>query len=581
MSWGGSNLIYRLILGFLLFIISMNFIVFLTPFPQRFSRITSIQDPYKIWESDVSKNLGPIKYAVIKNISETYEGIPITREKISFPMYVDDQKVTIVGELVYPSNYREYKRETHGILLIHGIYSNRRMMMPIAKKLAKDGFVALAIDAAGHGESGFAFKSKEKFLPPVDEKNIKASLLYQVYLSGIAGVSVLETVGKERFDLKDIGVMGISMGGLAAYMIAALDNRIAYAVPMIASGGLVYTISSGGVANALISPDTDIDKLKQVGIALDPYYFADRIKVPIFIIYSTNDEFFPMEGLIDTFNKLGTNARYVKIKPNVGHKITENDIAVALEFISKTLRNTRMISSLKINKFYLGLMLIDEVKYPPELHPSVYWKAAIPGFPWLKISGELAFIPTLFPVDYYAEVRSPNGNVVVSTLPENIDPNSSLIYILAAFVISLIIFKKVYREIDSKWLVGKYLAYILLLISLVTPVAIYPDRFMVNMFQVLDRFGTKYQLIIHESTYTLIAIIILSFSYSLENLQRLSYTALSTGFAMFMILNYYIIVVAMSIAGFKPWIIPLTSLIPLILGNITLHIFYKQYLKRE
>jgi len=494
-------------------------------------------------------------------------------------MYIENEEVKIVGELLYPSDYKKYGNNLNGILLVHGIYSDREMMIPIAKELVTEGFVALAIDAAGHGESGFAFKSKDEFLPPVDDKNIKASLLYQVYLSGITGISLLDTVSKEKFNLRTIGVMGVSMGGLTAYMVTALDNRVNYAVPMIAAGELSYAIYSGGVANALIPPDMDVNKLEQLDLAVDPYYFVDRIKVPVFITYSSHDEFFPLEGLIDTVSRLGTNAYYVKINPNFGHDVKEEDIKVAMEFIKRTVRDTSFISNVKINTVYLGLISIHEVEHPSNHNIAVYWKAALPGFPWIKSEGRIAVIPTIFPINYYAEARSPDGTIIVSTIPENINPDYSYVYVLASLIIAILIIYRINRETDTRWMAGKFLAYLLLLVALVMPVAIYPDRFMVNIFQVLDRFGTRYQLMIHESTFILIALVILSFSYSLENLQRLTYTVLSIGFTLIMMLDYYIVNVAMTVAGFKPWIIPLVSIFPLILGNVILHIFYKRYVE--
>lgn len=581
MTWNSGNLLFRLVLGILIFIISTNFIVFVSPSPQRFSRMIPSQNPYDVWKEDIAKNMGPINYVVLSNTSEKYENIVIIREKIEFPMHIEDQTIKIVGELVYPADYYQYRNNLHGILLVHGIYSDREMMMPIAKKLVAEGFVVLAIDAAGHGESEFAFKPRDQFIPPVDDKNIKASLLYQVYLSGVTGISVLETLSKERFNFKTIGVMGISMGGLTAYMVAALDDRVAYTISMIAAGELSYAIYSGGVANALIPPDMDISRLEELDVALDPYYFADRINVPILITYSTHDEFFPLEGLVDTVKRLNTDRCYLKINPNLDHDVKEEDIDVAIEFIKKTVRNTVFVSKVKVNTVYLGLISIHEVEHPSNYDVALYWKAAIPGFPWIKSGGRIAVLPTLFPINYFAEARSPDNRIVITTVPEKINPDYSYIYLLVSLLISILIIYKVDKEQDPRWLAGKYLAFFLLLVSLVMPVAIYPDRFMVNMFHVLERFGTRYQLFIHESTYVLTALVLLSFSFSLENLQRLVYTVLSAGFMVLMALDYYMVNVAMGVAGFKPWIIPLTSIFPLILGNIILHVFYRRYVKGE
>jgi fermentation-respiration switch protein FrsA (DUF1100 family) len=93
-----------------------------------------------------------------------------------------------------------------GIVLVHGIHANRAALMPEAKILAQAGYHLLMIDLRGHGYSGddyltYGYREAWDVQAAVD------------YLAAAPGV-------------KQVGVLGISMGGAAAVRAAGLEPRI-------------------------------------------------------------------------------------------------------------------------------------------------------------------------------------------------------------------------------------------------------------------------------------------------------------------------------------------------------------------
>jgi fermentation-respiration switch protein FrsA (DUF1100 family) len=56
--------------------------------------------------------------------------------------------------LLYRPREASSSRRLPAVMLIHGISSSKESMSSIALELARNGFVALTIDAVGHGDSG-------------------------------------------------------------------------------------------------------------------------------------------------------------------------------------------------------------------------------------------------------------------------------------------------------------------------------------------------------------------------------------------------------------------------------------------
>lgn len=93
------------------------------------------------------------------------------------------------------------------VVVVHGSGADRRSMMPLARLMVRQGIGVLAIDLAGHGESGGAVHWDE---------GERLSLRYAIdWLIG-------DAAGAPRA----IGVYGFSMGAMVALQVMVADPRI-------------------------------------------------------------------------------------------------------------------------------------------------------------------------------------------------------------------------------------------------------------------------------------------------------------------------------------------------------------------
>ncbi len=437
----------------------------------------------QLWDEDLPKAISDTSYERLSSSRTVFNGVELTEIEIRFPLRVGEETIQIYGTIYKPTNIKE---GVPGIVLVHGIWGNRSQVTPWAKMAAYRGYVSLAIDAAGHGQSGFAYRSKGGFLPPVDFESPRASLLYQVYLSTVRAVSVL--YGLPEVDQKRIFVTGVSMGGLASYAAAYLDPRVRAAAPIIASGGFTFMVQCGGVANALVTPSATIES-GYFGF-VDPIYLAERGgETSIYIVHTTHDEFFPLEGLLETIERHRGHA-VVYLMANTRHTVKDPE-----ELLNSVLRFFERVSSgeapeePRVSVTELWPVSYVAVEGEGELM-GLYWRPAMAGFPWIR--GSPPVIPTLYPVQVYAIFKTEDGILVSSNLYVSGFLTAPL-YAILYFLILLHLFTRL--ELGF----ARALGYTLLVaaFSLISSAAvlIYPGRFQASILTTAERYGVVSGLI--------------------------------------------------------------------------------------
>ena len=93
------------------------------------------------------------------------------------------------------------------ILVLHGVVSSGRYMLPHARRLAQQGYRAVLVDLRGHGKSDGQF------------------LTYGVHESDDL-VRVIDALEERRLVAGHLGVMGVSYGATTAIHLAGKDPRI-------------------------------------------------------------------------------------------------------------------------------------------------------------------------------------------------------------------------------------------------------------------------------------------------------------------------------------------------------------------
>lgn len=120
------------------------------------------------------------------------------------------------------------------VIILHGTGGNKEGMQALLTPYAERGFVAVAIDGRYHGErtrTGRGSAEYSEALLRTYRTGKEHPFLYDTVWDLMRLLDYLET--RKDVDAKRIGVMGISKGGMETYLAAAVDSRIAVAVPCI------------------------------------------------------------------------------------------------------------------------------------------------------------------------------------------------------------------------------------------------------------------------------------------------------------------------------------------------------------
>jgi dienelactone hydrolase len=120
------------------------------------------------------------------------------------------------------------------VIILHGTGARKEGQLGLLRTLADRGFAAVAIDARHHGERAKTSAGVSEYLDQLLKTYRTGKghpYLYDTVWDTMRLIDYLET--REDVDAKRIGLMGISKGGTETYLAAAVDPRIAVAVPVI------------------------------------------------------------------------------------------------------------------------------------------------------------------------------------------------------------------------------------------------------------------------------------------------------------------------------------------------------------
>ncbi|WP_414662042.1 alpha/beta hydrolase family protein [Horticoccus sp. 23ND18S-11] len=122
------------------------------------------------------------------------------------------------------------------VIVLHGTGGNKESQRALLAELARDGFAAVAIDGRFHGaraKAGKEAKSAE-YVGAILERFRTGRgypFFYDTAWDVMRLIDYLET--RADVDPRRIGAIGFSKGGIETYLAAAIDPRIAVAVPCI------------------------------------------------------------------------------------------------------------------------------------------------------------------------------------------------------------------------------------------------------------------------------------------------------------------------------------------------------------
>ncbi len=407
------------------------------------------------------------------------------------------QDVRINGFMVRPANQTE---PLPAIVMLHGTNGSSMDLLSFAVYIASKGYIVMGIDAPGCGESSREPACKASNIVNISD-GPEGAYYYHAAWSAIRAVTLLASM--EGVDKERIAVAGASMGGVETYIVTAVDPRVKAAIPVVASGNYRDLIMSGSLANYMVPKTFDVkSKLADSMISyFDVYFYASRIDKPVLMLVSTNDEFFTLHSINDTFTAIPYQGKVMNLAPNWSHsKAYPGWITAAVLWLNGVFKDGIRISSPRMN-YKVKLWTVEVESEPIEGYSlTVVWRSSIPGSLWVRkpmklVNGRLiAEIEPVIPCKVFFYVALESKGVQLSTSPVyeiRLNPPYLPTLIVTVACLSLIYRQRIKgiskKTILSRAVVG--IGWVLTFLGFLSPHIIIVGRTELTIWDLLERYG--------------------------------------------------------------------------------------------
>lgn len=256
------------------------------------------------------------------------------------------------------------------VIMLHGTNGKKEDFRAQMENYAKAGFFAVAIDGPYHGERATPGSAKGADYQQAILQSWRTGqghpFFYDTVWDVMRLVDYLQT--RDDVDPKRIGLMGVSKGGIETYLTAAVDPRIAAAVPFIGVESFKWALDNGVWSHRTETIQTAVDTAaKEAGTKVDADFvrkFYDKIAPgiygqfdgpamvpliaprPLLIVNGELDPRTPKAGVqacLDNaqplYHAAGVDAQLkLFIQPNTPHKVTPAGYAAALAWLKEWLQ---------------------------------------------------------------------------------------------------------------------------------------------------------------------------------------------------------------------------------------------------
>lgn len=186
--------------------------------------------------------------------------------------------------------------------------------------------VAMSLSGPGLGGSeGRALLPTDPELLFVGQDDIRRNWLYSYVYAILRTITFAQTL--PEVDSQAIALTGFSLGGIATFIANGVDDRIAGALPVAASGDLASAAGEETWLRKLLvsalqqrmaqqpptagqpTPDPSLQPLADPGAQalfgkLDPLRYARRQSGPVYMLVGAQDEYFRLPQVLKTFGSL-------------------------------------------------------------------------------------------------------------------------------------------------------------------------------------------------------------------------------------------------------------------------------------
>jgi pimeloyl-ACP methyl ester carboxylesterase len=270
------------------------------------------------------------------------------------------------------------------VLYLHGFDEQYEDFMQMLRELAAAGFLVMGIDQPGSGNTtGFPPLSPRTFLNVTNGPQ-SASLYHSVWAAARA-LTLLEAIPQVQANATIVA--GDSMGGLVTIILSAIDPRVDGSIPMIAGGNLLNSITSGSLLNSVLVPTYYLGSTEMMNIIkwFDPLAYTRLLTRPVFMMFGTNDQFFPITSMMDTIETIKAELT-LNIVPNWGHGVDLQWSDNIIRWIDSHFRNGPPLPSYSISHADEMTLQGSTVRILTEVdnvsHVFLCWRSGEPGAVW-------------------------------------------------------------------------------------------------------------------------------------------------------------------------------------------------------
>lgn len=163
------------------------------------------------------------------------------------------------------------------VIALHGTGGSKGNMAALCRKLADAGFIAVALDGRYHGErkSGKGQDDYHAAIVRAWHGSGEHPFYYDTVWDVMRLVDYLST--RDDVDPARIGLIGISKGGIETYLAAAVDTRIAVAVPCIGVQSFRWALTNNDWQGRIGTIQPAFDTIaKEAGVTNPDAVFAEK-----------------------------------------------------------------------------------------------------------------------------------------------------------------------------------------------------------------------------------------------------------------------------------------------------------------
>ena len=284
-----------------------------------------------------------------------------------------DATERVPGYLLFPEAAR-FKGRRPVVIVLHGTGGSKDSdeVANLARRLAQAGFIAVAIDGRFHGERTRAGRGAAEYNLAITRAFIPGDghpFYYDTVWDVLRLLDYFET--RADIDIRRVGLMGISKGGMETYLAAAADSRIAVAVPVIGVQSFRWALDHDAWQSRVSTFQRAVDDAaRDEGVAQVTGDFVrkfyDRVVPgihsefdapamlpliaprPLLVINGDSDPRTPLPGVQESaaaaaarYRALNVPERFrLLLQPDTAHAFTESAQTAAVEWLVRWLRRS-------------------------------------------------------------------------------------------------------------------------------------------------------------------------------------------------------------------------------------------------